>query len=401
MSKESVAAALAANAASNAAASQELQSILYPNGAGAAGESSEGGDAAAEADGADDDDDDDEEKPAADPDDDGDDEDGEAPAKGKAKADTADDDDDDDEAADDADKTKSKKSDDDDDAAGDDQGDEAPDDDGEKALRAKAKFTPEQQKVVDKLLGRKTEAQRTLRTDKEKLERRATLLEQENDQLKQGLPAPIASLDNPLADASTEAEIAKRAKNASDIRYWLMRNRDGGDMPDGKGGKIAVSPERRDELLAETDELLMVHVPARRQFVQQQRLFEVEARKAHPDLKEAKSELSLRVDAALRAYPALQSMPEARLFLADALAHRESRAKGSAAARAAAGADGAPAGERRDQSRQAAPRTEGAPRVAARTDPNRKRAAGAHERLEKTGRDDGNIALAQLIQIPR
>ncbi len=267
--------------------------------------------------------------------------------------------------------------------------------DDDKALLSKARFTPDQQKVVDKLLGKKTAANRELREKSTQLESRAAVLEQENEQLRQALPAPVASPDNPVADAATEVDLVARERNALTLRNWLVRNRDGGELPDGKGGKTTITPERRDELLAETDELLMVHVPARRHFIQQRRVFDGEARKAFPDLADPKSELSLRVDQALRFYPALQSMPEARLFIADALAHKEARQRGSAAKAAAPGRL-QPDGKGTPQSLKA-PRTEGAPRVAARVDPSRKRADQAISQLEKTGRDDGNVALAQLI----
>lgn len=382
---------------SDSAAGEELRSLLYP----------EGGGAAAAAAGKNDDPDHDPEfdgpeaegaagDPDAEGDDDGDGDDvSEGKKNGKKKGESAAEDADEDEDDDGDDEAEAAEGDgkgEDDDAEDDD-----PDADDEKALRAKAKFSAEQQKVVDKLLGKKTAAQRDLRAKSTKLESQVAALSTEVDTLRAGLPAPIATRESPLADVANETELATRERNAVSLRYWLMRNRDGGELPDGKGGKTTISPERRDELLAETDELMMVHLPARRDFIKQRRIFDVEARKAFPDLGDSKSALSLRVDAVLRQYPALQSMPEARLFLADALANQEARTKGvSAAARAAAGAGAAGAGKDKTQSRRP-PRTEGRPGVAARVNGNSKRAEQAHARFESTGRDDDNVVLAELI----
>lgn len=372
-----------ADSVRSSTSNDELKSLLYPQGATATADADhdpEFDDAPAEAAIETDPDADEADEPAATA----------KPAKAatKAAADATEDD-----ATADAAEATAEES--DDEAAADDtetEADETEADDDEKALRARAKFSPEQQKVVDKLMGKKTAAARELREKATKLETRAAALEADNEALRAAAPAPVATAENPLADATSENELNARKQKALAIRQWLIRHRDGGELPsaDGKGGAVSISPERRDELLAETDELLLVHLPARREFLQQSRVFEGEARKAHPELADAKSELSLRVDAALRYYPALQTMPEARLFIADALAHKAARLRGAATpARAALARDKAQPGK--------APSTEGRPRLAARSDPNRRRAEGAFARLEKTGRDDSNIVLANLI----
>jgi hypothetical protein len=299
----------------------------------------------------------------------------------------------------------------DDEAAADDNDEAAPEepaaDDAEPAPEAgddedaalRAKFTPQQQKVLDKIIGKKAAKLQELRAQLEPLTQRAAALEQENASLKQGLPPPAATAESPLADVASESELAAREQNAIKLKRWLTSHRDGGEMPDGKGGTVEISAERRDELLGEVDELLTYQAPARRQFLAARRQFDGQLRQIYPPLADPKHPASIQVDSALRMYGGrrIDDIPEAKLLIADAIFGMQTRMAQAAAKAAPPASKPAALAATGKTPPPKAPATPGATRVPGRVAPRVKAKAAALEKFNQTGRDDDNAALASLI----
>lgn len=271
-----------------------------------------------------------------------------------------------------------------------------------KALLKRARFTPEQQQVFNKAIGKKQRAIVQLRTDLEQATTDRTTLETQLTELRTMVDAPAHhAADTPLGEVDDEAALAQKTANLRALRRWARMNPDGGELPDGKGGKIEKTAEEVRAILADAEEMLEEAVPARQRYLEQRRTFDQQATAAYSWLKDTKSPAAIAHAALMRQYaPLLRAIPEARLVMADALVGASLRVQASKQAAAAKPGD--------TQKKPTLPTRPGAAtpakappaavsRPAPKTSATAKKATARAESFVKTGRDEDGAVLSSLL----
>lgn len=259
---------------------------------------------------------------------------------------------------------------------------------------ARATFTPEQQKVFDREISKKARAAAQLKRELQARDQRLQELTSELEQAKASPPAPaVPTPDNPLADVADEAALEGRLRQARDLRRWLFRNPQGGTLGEGKDA-IEISAERVGDLLADTEDILNQHGPARREFLRTNAQLEAEAANDYPWLKSKTSAGAVAVDTMLRQYgnTRLRDIPGIRGSLADLFIGQVIRANGKKKQPAAASAASTPAAPPKAPSVPSA----GANRPARASGPAAQRSS-ALKSVHETGDDPANQGLAALI----
>lgn len=287
------------------------------------------------------------------------------------------------------------------------EGDDAPaaeaDDEAEiQDLLKRGRFTPEQQKVFNKAIGKKQRAIVQLRTDLEQATTARTALETQLTELRTLVDAPQQHAgDTPLGEVDDEAALAQKTANLRALRRWARMNPDGGELPDGKGGKIEKTAEEVRTILADAEEMLEEHVPARQRYLEQRRTFDQQATEAYSWLKDTKSPAAIAHAALMRQYaPILRAIPEARLVMADALVGASMRIQASkqAAAAKAGGAEKKPTLPGRPGAATPAKAPPAAvSRPAPKTSATAKKTTAKAEAFAKTGRDEDGSVLGALL----
>lgn len=269
-------------------------------------------------------------------------------------------------------------------------------------LLKRARFTPEQQKVFNKAIGKKQRAIVQLRTDLEQATTARTTLETQLTELRTLVDAPAQHAgDTPLGEVADEAALAQKTANLRALRRWARMNPDGGELPDGKGGKIEKTAEEVRAILADAEEMLEEHVPARQRYLEQRRTFDQQATEAYSWLKDTKSPAAIAHAALMRQYaPILRAIPEARLVMADALVGASMRIQASkqAAAAKAGGSDKKPTLPTRPGAAAPAKAPPAAvSRPAPKTSATAKKTTAKAEAFAKTGRDEDGSVLSSLL----
>lgn len=279
----------------------------------------------------------------------------------------------------------------DDDANDDDQADEDEEDeqdDSPAAKQARAKFTPEQQALFNKAM-KKERARRT--TEVASLQERLAQLEQQTATEKSPVPALTPTPENPLADVETEAQLEERIAGAKAWRQWLRLHPEGGTLGEGENAK-EVTPEQARLWLVQYEDILLDHAPARRAYLEKRKAADADALKVHPWLAKASDPRTLAVEAELRAFPALRTVPGVRALIADA--HLTRAARAVAQKRSASAAGGATTGK---TGVARAPQNPAAGATRPPKASSGRLATKAVETLRKTGDDPGNALLTNAI----
>jgi hypothetical protein len=291
-----------------------------------------------------------------------------------------------------------------------DEGDEPETDDPADALdeegrKARASFTPAQQRIFDRELAKvkrkDREARETLEQSMQERERELTTLREQLEAAQAAAPAaPVAATaEQPLAGVDDEAALEQRLDQARALRRWALRHPQGGVILDDKGNEIEISEDRAASMLAESEDILEKHGPKRREFLQARAAAKQQEVTIYPWLKDPKSPGTVLIEGALKRHPVLRELfPDARLLLADMLvgqavrqqAQAKNGQKGNgtaaplpakAAPKTTAKAPASPAGGTRPPKVAAAP----------------KRRQQAEHSLVETGEDPDNAALGALL----
>ena len=134
--------------------------------------------------------------------------------------------------------------------------------------------------------------------------------------------APVTAVDQ-INDA---AQLGSFESRLWGLRQKALRNPDGFEEPDGKGGTREVGPEEVRDLLAYTEQALQQQVPRRREFLGMRSRAHALAQEIYPDLAKPDSQLAKMVLSQEQHYaPLVRAFPEARLLIADALVQRANR----------------------------------------------------------------------------
>lgn len=248
---------------------------------------------------------------------------------------------------------------------------------------ARKGFTPEQQKRFDKALFKQ----------REKARQQIETLQAELEEARANPPPPLTpTQDNPLADVTSETDLDKRLAEQRNLRRWALTHPQGGTIK-GEGGKdIEITAERVAEIVADTDEMLRDHIPARRKAIQENAQLERQAEADYPWLRQKNTSGTVAVNAMLARYGhmRLRDIPGIRGSLADLYIGQVTREmrKAQEAAAKGKGGNGAP---------PKAPPTPGGHRPPPKVAAPIKKVAQTSRKLEDTGADPDNAALAGLI----
>ena len=160
-------------------------------------------------------------------------------------------------------------------------------------------------------------------------------------QLQQQLAARPAEAEAPVTTVGQINDVKQLGDFESrlwGLRQKALRNPDGFEESDGKGGVREVGADEVRDLLAYTEQALQQEVPKRREFLAMKSRAHTLAAEIYPDLAKPDTQLAKLVASQEQYYaPLVRAFPEARLLIADALVQR--------AARMAAQAKGDDAGE--------------------------------------------------------
>jgi hypothetical protein len=270
----------------------------------------------------------------------------------------------------------------------------------ENLKRARAKFTPEQQKVFDSAVSLVRPQLAALQGQLAQVTPELDMLRQTNELLQQG-PVPVVEGGNPLAKLKTEAELATHLAQVRKGRQWALRNPKGGviKLKDDKGNVVEqeISEERVGEILAETEEALQVHGPAHEKFLRDRRDFDRALAAEVPWAGKKGTPGHTQMEAVLHRYPWLNQTAEGRIMAADLVIGAAVRAQNRAARGKPAPKPGASAAPGRKPNPPGnpppVPGGQRPPRIAAAQKVTHERV----KRFEKTGQDEGNGVLAAIL----
>jgi len=173
------------------------------------------------------------------------------------------------------------------------------------------------QKRIDKLVAQKHEA--TERA--EALQAKVTELE-----AKAQATAPLAPTpESPLNDIDDVQSLDQRLSAAQRVKLWALEHLDGGEVEDGKGGSYMMPGDRVKQLLSQSEALLTVHGPQRRQYLQDRNTFETEARSYYPDLYKVGTEYNKVLQTWVKIFPEVRKFPDFQIIIADALTGQKLR----------------------------------------------------------------------------
>jgi hypothetical protein len=178
------------------------------------------------------------------------------------------------------------------------------------------------QKRIDKLTAQRKSA-----------EERAASLEAELSEVKSKFSAPAPALPtaaSPLADIETEGDLAAKVNHIQEAKSWCITHLDGGEIDDGKGNKQWLDGNTVKGILANAELMLSKHVPERREFIANRKVFDTEAYREYPALFKQGTEANKTYKQWLTVFPECRRYPDIALIIGDALvgqAIRFNRAK--------------------------------------------------------------------------
>lgn len=129
---------------------------------------------------------------------------------------------------------------------------------------------------------------------------------------------PVADEKSPLASVVTRVDLEEQRKEATEALEWLIANEDGGEVSDGKGGKVTLDAKAVAAQKKVVEKILSIHMPEREQWLKAQDEANAAAQKVYPELFQP-SEQSDKAFAILKKYPALNSYPDKVQLVGDML----------------------------------------------------------------------------------
>lgn len=186
----------------------------------------------------------------------------------------------------------------------------------------KEELSDKVQKRIDELTARRKTA-----------EERVTSLEAELTDLKTKFqaPSPVAPTPaSPLADIETDSDLAARTNHILEAKSWAIQNLDGGQVADGKGGTQWIDGPTVKSILANAETMLSKHIPERREFIANKKVWDAEARREYPALFKEGTEPYKVFQTWMNVFPECRKFPDTAIIIGDALVGkqiRENRAK--------------------------------------------------------------------------
>lgn len=175
------------------------------------------------------------------------------------------------------------------------------------------------QKRIDKLTRQRREAEDEVKDLRDEIK---DLRDQVSESA--NTPVPRSGSTNPFEHLTSQEQINAEKKKARDLRKWCRRNRDGA-VVDGKNGEVEYDADQIQDILENAEDALDTHLPERERFVEANAYWEPEAEKAYPWINDRSSNEHKLFNQALKAFPAIQSLPDHKILLGDMLVGRALR----------------------------------------------------------------------------
>lgn len=154
-------------------------------------------------------------------------------------------------------------------------------------------------------------------TAKEKLEKSEATVAKLAQRIAASTPLP----EDPFSTVDTVEDLDAERERLLKNKAFLRKNLDGFTMPsnDPDGEDEEISAERAREMLSEADRRLDEDLPKRKQFLEQRKKLDAEAKEVYPNIFDRNTWLGAQYQRSLEAMPGLARMPNAALIVGDAL----------------------------------------------------------------------------------
>jgi hypothetical protein len=176
------------------------------------------------------------------------------------------------------------------------------------------------QRRIDKLVAKQREAEEKAQAATSELEQLKTAkadLEAQLNQTSRPVLSPTA--DNPLADVDSDDALQQRIQNAQAVRRWALQNTDGATIKQPDGSEKYIEPAEVKDYLVKVDDILTIHVPARKEWLAQREPAVQAAKSMFPDLFKEGSQLNQAYKATIKSAPDLLKIPQHEYWIGLAL----------------------------------------------------------------------------------
>jgi hypothetical protein len=176
------------------------------------------------------------------------------------------------------------------------------------------------QRRIDKLVAKQRESEEKAQAASAELEQLQTAKADLEAQLNQtSRPVLTPSADNPLADVDSDEALQQRIQNAQAVRRWALQNTDGATIKQPDGSEKYIEPAEVKDYLVKADDILTIHVPARKEWLAQREPAVQAAKSVFPDLFKEGSQLNQAYKATIKSAPDLLKIPQHEYWVGLAL----------------------------------------------------------------------------------
>lgn len=123
--------------------------------------------------------------------------------------------------------------------------------------------------------------------------------------------------DNPFADTLDPSEIDKRVASAENARQWLIDNPEGGEIETGNGNTLELDAKDVSRRLADLNNVIDKHAPARKEFLQQREHFQREVKNRYPAMLKEGSQMVQYAAGIANENPGIMNLPDGNLIIGD------------------------------------------------------------------------------------
>jgi hypothetical protein len=176
------------------------------------------------------------------------------------------------------------------------------------------------QRRIDKLVAKQREAEEKAQAATSELEQLKTAKADLEAQLNQtSRPVLTPTADNPLADVDSDDALQQRIQNAQAVRRWALQNTDGATIKQPDGSEKYIEPAEVKDYLVKADDILTIHVPARKEWLAQREPAVQAAKSMFPDIFKEGSQLNQAYKATIKSAPDLLKIPQHEYWVGLAL----------------------------------------------------------------------------------
>jgi hypothetical protein len=176
------------------------------------------------------------------------------------------------------------------------------------------------QRRIDKLVAKQREAEEKAQAATSELEQLKAAKADLEAQLNQNSrPVLTPSADNPLADVDSDEALQQRIQNAQAVRRWALQNTDGTTIKQPDGSEKFIEAAEVKDYLVKADDILTIHVPARKQWLAQREPAVQAAKQTFPDIFKEGTPLNQAYKATIKTAPDLLKIPQHEYWIGLAL----------------------------------------------------------------------------------